>query len=201
MSKQSKACRREAPAGGGGLSTGVVTGLEDGSFLRHRRGVAETNIGWYPIVGLVRRARRIGDLSQRELAKRAGVSPATVGRIEAGTLVPSVDVLQRLFAVAGLHLAVVDAEGHVVLPMEDREDTRDGAERRYPSHLDTILEPRPGEWWGDIYGLLRPPETFHRARAYRDLVRRRSQWEVRVAQHRGEPPPPDPSWPLAPRPG
>ena len=44
--------------------------------------------------------------------------------------------------------------------MRDWEDTRDGAERRYPSHLDTILDPEPGEWWADIYGLARPPETF-----------------------------------------
>jgi transcriptional regulator with XRE-family HTH domain len=159
-----------------------------------------TTIGGYPIPGLVRRTRRIARLSQRELARQAKVSPATVGRIEAGTLVPSIGVLRRLFETAGLHLVVVDAEGHVILPMEDREDIRDGAERRYPSHLDTILDPRPGEWWGDIYGLLRPPETFHRSRAYRDWIRRRSQWEVRVAKHRGEPPPPDPRWPLARRP-
>jgi hypothetical protein len=33
------------------------------------------------------------------------------------------------------------------------------AERRYPAHLDTVLDPAPGEWWGDRYGLARPPET------------------------------------------
>ena len=153
-----------------------------------------TNLGPYPIAGLVRRARRIGDLSQRQLANRAKVAPATVGRIEAGTLVPRLDVLQRLLGAAGLFLVVVDANGHVILPMEDRPDLRDGAERRYPSHLDTILDPRPGEWWADIYGLARPPETFRRDRADRDWRRRRSQWEVRVAQHRGEKPPPDPRW-------
>jgi hypothetical protein len=75
--------------------------------------------------------------------------------------------------------------------MEDWDDTRDGAERRYPSHLDTILDPEPGEWWADIYGLARPPETFHRSREMRDAQRRRSVWEVRVGQNRGVPPPPD----------
>lgn len=153
--------------------------------------------GRYPIAGLIRRARRIADLSQRQMARRAKVSPSTVARVEAGGLTPSLDLLQRLLGSAGLYLAVVDADGHVILPMEDREDIRDGAERRYPSHLDTILDPKPGEWWADIYGLARPPETFHRDRRYRDEARRRSQWEVRVAQHRGVPPPPDPrrDWP------
>ncbi|HZN77907.1 MAG TPA: helix-turn-helix transcriptional regulator [Micromonosporaceae bacterium] len=150
----------------------------------------QPSVGPYPIAGLVRRARRLADLSQRELAKGAQVSRATVSRVEAGTLTPSVDVLERLLAAANLRLVVVDHEGHVITPMEDRDDLRDGAERRYPSHLDTILDPKPGEWWGDIYGLTSPPETFHRDRRYRDARRRRSQWEVRVKQHRGEPPPP-----------
>jgi transcriptional regulator with XRE-family HTH domain len=125
------------------------------------------------------------------MANRARVSASTVGRAEAGTLTPSLDLLQRLLGAAGLYLAVVDPNGHVIMPMEDREDIRDGAERRYPAHLDTILDPLPGEWWADIYGLARPPETFHRSRSYRDWLRKRSQWEVRVAQHRGEPAPPD----------
>ena len=67
-------------------------------------------------------------------------------------------------------------------PMKDWRDTRDGAERRYPSHLDIILDPRPGDWWADQYGLTAPPETFRRDRAVRDMQRKRSQWEVRVAK-------------------
>jgi hypothetical protein len=84
----------------------------------------------------------------------------------------------------------VDQDGRVILPMETWDDTLDGAERRYPAHLDTILDPESGEWWGDIYGLLRPPETFHRSRWEREVRRRRSQWEVRVAKYRTDPPPP-----------
>lgn len=147
-------------------------------------------VGRYPIAGLVRRARRMGDMSQRQMARFAKVSAGTVGKVEAGQFTPSVDLLERLLAAAGLYLAVVDQDGRVVLPMEDRDDLRDGAERRYPSHLDTILDPRLGEWWADKYGLARPPETFHRDRTWRDAQRRRSQWEVRVAQHRSAPPPP-----------
>lgn len=146
----------------------------------------------WPVAGIVRAVRRRADASQRELARLAGVHHATVGRIEAGALTPSIDLLCRIIAVAGFRLAVVDEFGRVLTPMRDRPDTRDGANRRYPSHLDTILDPEPGEWWADIYGLARPPETFYRDRRTRDAQRRRSQWEVRVAKYRNQPPPPDP---------
>ncbi|MBA2307799.1 MAG: helix-turn-helix transcriptional regulator [Pseudonocardiales bacterium] len=141
----------------------------------------------FDVVGTVRRVRRIADLSQRELAAKASVSHSTVARIEAGTVLPSLAMLDRLLAVAGLELAIVDHEYRLVLPMLDRDDIRDGAERRYPSHLDTVLDPRPGEWWGDRYGLARPPETFRRSRAKRDAQRRLSVWDVRVAQMRHVP--------------
>ncbi|MEV4658073.1 helix-turn-helix transcriptional regulator [Micromonospora sp. NPDC049301] len=147
-------------------------------------------VGRFPIAGLVRRARRIVRLSQHGMARFAKVSPSTVGRVEAGSLTPSLAVLERLLGAAGLYLTVVDQNGRVIQPMADREDVHDGAGRRYPSHLDTILDPEPGEWWGDIYGLARPPETYHRSSADREARRRRSQWEVRVAKHRHLPPPP-----------
>jgi transcriptional regulator with XRE-family HTH domain len=152
--------------------------------------LSEPRDGPWPAAGIVRAVRRRADASQRELARRAGVHASTIGRIEAGTLVPSIAMLCRIIAVAGCRLAVVDESGRVLRPMRDWADTRDGAERRYPSHLDTILDPEPGEWWADIYGLARPPETFYRNRAVRDAMRRRSQWEVRVAKYRGVPPPP-----------
>jgi transcriptional regulator with XRE-family HTH domain len=149
-------------------------------------------VGPYPASGLVRRARRLADLSQREMARKAGVAPSTVGKVESGALRPSLDMMQRLLATADLSLVVVDRDGRLVLPMRESEETRDGAERRYPSHLDTILDPRPGEWWADQYGLTRPPETFLRDRRARDERRARSQWEVRVAQLRNAPEPPRP---------
>ena len=100
-------------------------------------------------------------------------------------------MLGRLLAVAGLGLVVVDAAGRLVRPMlDDRDDLRDGADRRYPTHLDTILDPKPGEWWGDRYGLARPPETFRRSRCRRDAQRAYSQWDVRVSQNRHRPSPP-----------
>ncbi len=149
------------------------------------------HVGPYPVAGLIRRARRIGDLSQRQMARAARVSPSTVGRVESGAMAPTLNVFQRLLATARLSLVVVDASGHVILPMRDIEDTRDGADRHYPSHLDTILDPEPGEWWADTFGLARPPETFYRDRRRRDARRARSRWEVRAKQLRHVPAPPD----------
>ncbi|WP_349880197.1 helix-turn-helix transcriptional regulator [Micromonospora sp. HUAS YX12] len=146
----------------------------------------------FPAPGIVRAVRRRADASQRELARFARVHPSTIGRIEAGSLTPSLTMLSRIVGTAGFRLVVVDEAGRVLKPMRDRADLRDGAERRYPSHLDVITDPEPGEWWADRYGLARPPETFYRNREVRDWLRRRSQWEVRVAKYRSVPPPPDP---------
>lgn len=167
-----------------------VAGVEAPSGAEATRRVSPDDEAW-PVVGIVRAARRRADWSQRELARHAGVHHATIGRIEAGRLTPSLALLQRVLGAAGFRLAVVDGDGRVLRPMRDRDDIRDGAERRYPSHLDTILDPEPGEWWADMYGLARPPETFYRSRVLRDALRRRSQWEVRVAKYRNVPPPPD----------
>ena len=150
-------------------------------------------VGEYPAAGLVRRARRMMDYSQRQMARIAKVAPSTVGKVESGAITPSLDLIQRLLGTAGLFLVVVDPNGRVITPMYERTDLRDGAERRYPAHLDTILDPEPGEWWGDAYGLARPPETFYRSRIHRDMERARSQWEVRAMKHRGQSPPPDPN--------
>ena len=68
----------------------------------------------------------------------------------------------------------------------------DLAGRRFPAHLDTILDPVFSEWWADVYGLTAPPETFRRSRAHRDYIRRISRWQVRVAQLRNVPRPDPP---------
>jgi transcriptional regulator with XRE-family HTH domain len=135
------------------------------------------------VAGLVRSVRRRCDVSQRELAAAAKLSPSTVARIESGSLI-------RLLAVGRLVLVVTDEDGKVVRPMQIWDETRDGAGRQFPAHLDLILDPKFGEWWADGYGLARPPETLHRNRRLRDAMRRRSQWEVRVKQFRNDPPPP-----------
>ncbi|MEV4538822.1 helix-turn-helix transcriptional regulator [Asanoa sp. NPDC049518] len=143
-----------------------------------------------PVSGLLRAARRQADLSQRQLAARSGASHGTVSRIEAGALVPSLAMMEKLLSACGYKFIVVDERRRTLRPMVDSDNTLDGGRRRFPAHLDVILDPLPGEWWADIYGLARPPETFYRDRAKRDRQRRRSVWEVRVKQNRWRPPPP-----------
>jgi transcriptional regulator with XRE-family HTH domain len=167
----------------------VLSDWEDEAAEMER---GQARVGPYPIPGLVRRARRIADLSQREMAAAAGVSRSTVARVESGELTPSLDVAQRLLATAGLHLVVVDGEGRIIKPMREGDETRDGGGRRYPSHLDTILDPEEGEWWADEFGLARPPETFVRNRQRRDQMRAFAQWWARPKRNRGVPPPPSP---------
>jgi transcriptional regulator with XRE-family HTH domain len=144
----------------------------------------EVRLGGYALSEIVRRVRRTADLSQRELAARAELSPATIGAIETGDRIPSLPALIRLLLAANYQLVAVDAEGRLVLPLLVYHDVADLAGRSLPAHLDTILDPKYGEWWADVYGLTAPPETFRRDRAYRDWQRRQSRWEVRVRQLR-----------------
>ena len=144
----------------------------------------------FPAPGLLRAARRKADFSQAELGKAAGIHPSMIGRIETGERLPSLAVFLKLLAATEHYLVVTDEKGRMLMPMLDREDLTDGAGRRYPSHLDTIVDPVSDDWWGGVYGLAYPPETFWRNRKRRDERRKVSQWEVRAAQHRGVPPPP-----------
>jgi len=84
-------------------------------------------------------------------------------------------MLGRFSVVADIHVVAVDPDGHGRPPVGCLGRHRDGAGRHYPVHLDTVLDPLLGEWWGDRFGLARPPETFHRDRARRDAQRARSK--------------------------
>lgn len=97
------------------------------------------------VPGLVRRARREGDLSQRELAALLGVDQATVSRWETGQAVPDVLTFARVLALGGLDLAVLDAEGEPAVPMSEAPP-RDGQGRHYPAHLDLGEEYHPLTW-------------------------------------------------------
>src|SRR3954449_1180815 len=110
----------------------------------HRARMSEdegVQISGYPLTGIIRQIRRRADFSQRELAKFAQLSRSTVGAIETGAITPSLSVLQRLLNAANCQLVVVDADGRLVVPLLVWRDTADGAGRRYPAHLDTILDP------------------------------------------------------------
>lgn len=95
------------------------------------------------VPGLVRRVRRILDVSQRGLAALLGVSQSVVARWETGRTSPRVSVLQRMLSLAGLAAQVHDAEtGEQVEPMRaDGARTRAGS--RFPAHVDL----RATGWW------------------------------------------------------
>ena len=55
---------------------------------------------------VIRKAREMAGLSKRELARRAGISPAAIVRYESGQTSPTVDTLNRILEVAGWRIAV-----------------------------------------------------------------------------------------------
>lgn len=137
----------------------------------------------FPASGYIRQARRRAALNQRELAELAKTSQSTIARAEASSGVLTVAVLLRALRAGGMYLAVVDREGRWVPPLQEPPETRDLAGRRFPAHLDLILDPRGGEWWGDRYGLLRPPETFHRDPAARLEHREKAHYWRGIGTH------------------
>lgn len=134
----------------------------------------------FPADDYLRQLRRRLDLSQREFARRVGVPRSTISRVEAGNLGIALQTFDRWLAEGALFLVVVDGEMRYVPPLQEYQgECRDGAERRYPAHLDTVIDPAEGDWWGGAYGLARPPETFRRNRERRDWARALSRWEAR----------------------
>jgi transcriptional regulator with XRE-family HTH domain len=149
--------------------------------------------GEFPTGDYVRQLRRVADLSQRELADVTRISRSRIERIESGTADPRIGQLGELFGIRGWRLVVIDTDGRQVRPLRELGgDLRDGAGRRYPAHLDVIIDPLPGQWWADGYGLQSPPETFTRNRVARDVRRAQSQWDLKRGPYR--------AWPNAPRP-
>jgi transcriptional regulator with XRE-family HTH domain len=133
--------------------------------------------------GTLRALRRTADLSQRQLAVRAGIPLATVGHIEAGrTRDPSFRTVARLVRAAGGTIALTAADGAPPRPI-DTDNLRDEGGRRYPAHLDVrpVLEATDwrGAWWAYCYKLPRdrwprqpPTHTFDRNRQWRNIRRR-----------------------------
>lgn len=135
---------------------------------------------------MLRGLRRQADLSQRQLAARAGMSQAMVARIESGGCAnPSFRTVERLVRAAGARFDC-DAPGVEAVPHEER---RDEADRHYPAHLDvrTVTDPKDwgAAWWAYVYPKLPrplwpmrlPAATFDLCRDRRD--RRRLREEAR----------------------
>ena len=122
--------------------------------------------------GLLRRVRRIADLSQRELAVAVGISPSAVAGAESGARDLPLGVVARIAEVAALRLSLVDSDGREIDGMAENT-VRDAAGRRFPAHLDT----RYGDdrWWHgpDRRYRTQPRYTFDRRRDLRDSYRER----------------------------
>jgi transcriptional regulator with XRE-family HTH domain len=127
----------------------------------------------FDLPGVLRRIRRAADVSQRELAEVCDLSKSMVAAVERGERGLDARTLARVAAVAGLRLALLDADGAEVAPM-DGAAVRDGGGRYFPAHLDT----RHGDegWWHGPHRYDRAPVTytFTRDRRYRDDRRRTS---------------------------
>ena len=121
--------------------------------------------------GYLARARRLADLSQRELAAAAGVPQSSLAAYESGLRRVSTDVLDRLLREAGLRLAVVDAQGHEVAPVA-ADTVRDNGARRFPAHLDVRPpdELPPGVIASPRYDR-EPAKAWYHRRAERDRLR------------------------------
>lgn len=123
----------------------------------------------FDAAGLLRRVRRRADISQRELAQRAGVGHATVGRVEAASHPVSLSTFDTLVRAAGFRLAVLDTDGHELAPMRD-DAIRNNGNSRYPAHLD----PRLTSW------VQRAGSGQHHCRPLRKLsIERRPKRDIR----------------------
>lgn len=95
------------------------------------------------IPGLVRRIRRILEVSQRGLAAILEVSQSVVARWETGRTSPRASVLHHLLRLAGLRTSFHDEEtGAEVGPMRDDGARKHGGSR-YPAHGDLAVT----GWW------------------------------------------------------
>lgn len=76
---------------------------------------------------LIKLARNDAGLSQRELARRAGTSQATLSAYEAGRKSPSLDTLARIVRAAGQDLRIQ------VVPYDDHDDVMAAYEASLPA--------------------------------------------------------------------
>ena len=123
------------------------------------------------VPGMVRRVRRILDVSQRGLAAILEVSQSVVARWETGRTSPRASVVERLLQLARLRVTVHDEDGQEVGPMRAAgARTRGG--NLFPAHVDL----RATGWW--VPRRLRAM-TDVEAFAWRDRSRRAGDPAVR----------------------
>lgn len=169
---------------------GNVAGSCDGRIMSALATSDDPEFQALNVSAYVRRARRLADLSQRDLADVLGIDQAQVARLEAGQD-PRLSLFERTLAMAGLKLMIVDQEGAEVAPMPD-DVLRDRAGRRQPAHLDVYARPDLPTLKMLLHGAdPRPRESWHHRRDERDRLRASSgsassldQTTAGVATHR-----------------
>jgi transcriptional regulator with XRE-family HTH domain len=100
---------------------------------------------------VLRAARGMRGLSQRQLADISGVPRTTVERIEAGRVSPGVNTLDNLLGAIGFELFARTKLGRRLPLDEQREQLRDRGGRHFPAHLPLEEMTTFGEgssWWG-----------------------------------------------------
>jgi transcriptional regulator with XRE-family HTH domain len=127
----------------------------------------------FDLCGVLRRIRRTADLSQPELAAAAGLGASAVAHAEAGTRDLPSCALARAAELAGLRLALLDADGRAVTGM-DPDGARDATRRRLPAHLDTQHTDEVADRWAHRPDREQPWSTFGLDRAARDRRRARA---------------------------
>jgi len=124
------------------------------------------------VPGLVRRVRRILDVSQRGLAALLGVSQSQVARWETRRTSPRACVVVEMLRLARLRVRLHDgATGKEVEPMRD-DGARDRARRRYPAHVDL----RVTGWWMPRDAMMTAQDLRWQARSRR--------WQVPAVRYR-----------------
>ncbi|CAN5550898.1 hypothetical protein BH24ACT13_BH24ACT13_07920 [soil metagenome] len=97
---------------------------------------------------VLRAVRRRSGLNQRELAASAGLPQQTLAKIESAAVPnPSVRTVQRLVQAGDCELAVIAADGTVVVPLPRDEEAVDRAGRHMPAHLRVRPVLRQWHWW------------------------------------------------------
>jgi HTH-type transcriptional regulator/antitoxin HipB len=122
----------------------------------------------FDVAAYLRRARRLADLSQRDLAQQLGVSRSAVGRWEGGDRSMTVAALDGVLRLAGLRLAVLDEDGREVRPF-DADSVRDNSGRHFPAHLDVVPpDQRPGNRGAGLRWDRPPARGWYAKRPERD---------------------------------
>lgn len=129
------------------------------------RSSAPSKVPPFDAAGLLRRARRNAQMSQREMAEAIGVGKSTIAEAERDGGSVTLPILLAALAVGGIELVAMDWGGEVEVMRPDA--LRDRRNRKLPAHLDAWVpseNARAPEHWkssrhrnAPVRWALRPP--------------------------------------------